>query len=87
MTGPLSGHLTPSGSMTRLGIEPRTYGLKDRSTIRTHADTLGTLGGIHGATRTEADPKTGTSATWTGHFWYHLGPTESHTVSHTAGAA
>jgi hypothetical protein len=87
MTVPLSGPPAPLTVHDPGG--DRTLGLRIKSPVARPNTSRhsSTLGAPRSATRAEADPKGGTSATCRGHFRYHLGPTESHTVSHTAGAA
>lgn len=71
MMVPLSGPPETREAMTRLGIEPGTYGLKVPGSIQTNADTLAQLSAPNARLLTEARPKTrGWRARW-GHFRGH----------------
>lgn len=59
-------------AMTRLGIEPRTYGLKVLRPIQTNTDTQGQTTMPNAHLSTEAHPKTGGARALRGHLWYHL---------------
>lgn len=70
--GPLSGPPETAVAMTRLGIEPRTYGLKVLWPIQTNADTLAQTSAPNARLSTEAHPKTGLARASRGHLWGHL---------------